>query len=234
MLKQGRAVVDQFKGETESVVGEVKATIETVTGLWDWATGLWASLTGKPKQETAIAPTPIPQKKSVAKKASRAEPDGDVLQMQVVHEVSQQLGKFFDIQRQIQTHYKNLEEESLHIYETNQNHAMKAIERVEVELQLEEMSKKIRETMVYAPMELKDLYSRFLTMYGRIKDEQEFARQEQQKQARDAKVKKWQRQNNRIDRLLATAGVALAVLWIWALMAAVIMQKKMLTNFWSD
>ena len=196
MLQQGKAVIDEFKGEAEGVVGQVQETIETVTGLWEWFRGLFGTST---QHSDSVEPATVAAQafKPVAKKTKQhqPEPDPDILQMQTVHDVSQQLGKFFDIQNQILTHYKNLEDTSMHVYEADQNHAMKAIERVEVELQLEEMTVKIRETMIYAPRELKDLYTRFLQMYGKIKDEQEFARQEQIMQSRYKKAREWQHRN---------------------------------------
>jgi hypothetical protein len=223
MLQQGRAIIDEFKDEAEGVVGEVKDTVDELRGLWDWAVDLWGQLAGlfgaSPKEQNApeiiVKPT---AKKPVAKKANQPKPDPDILQMQIVHEVSQQLGKFFDIQQQIQNHYKNLEDTSLHVYEAGQNHAIKAIERVEVELQLEEMSKKIRETMVYAPMELKDLYSRFLLMYGKIKEEQEFARQEQIAAKRYKETRKWQRHNFRIEVGMWAVGLIWVLLILWGMM----------------
>jgi len=224
MLAQGRAVIDEFKGDAEGVVSEVKATIETVTGLWDWLRGLWEDLTGKADDASApiAAPTaakPTPAKKT--KKKPQPEPDAELLQMQVVHDVSQNLGKFFDLQHQILTHYKNLEDESLHVYEEGQNHAMKAIERVEVELQLEELTVKIRETMVYAPRELKDLYSRFLTMYGQIKEEQEFARLEQVMNARNKRWRQEARRNFRIDLGMWAAAITMVISVYWWMMAQV-------------
>jgi hypothetical protein len=224
MLAQGRAAIDEFKGDAEGVVKEVKATIETVTGLWDWLRGLWESLTGKADDAPApiAAPTaakPTPTKKT--KKKPEPEPDAELLQMQVVHDVSQNLGKFFDLQNQILTHYKNLEDESLHVYEEGQNHAMKAIERVEVELQLEELTVKIRETMVYAPRELKDLYSRFLTMYGQIKEEQEFARLEQVMNARNKRWRQEARRNFRIDLGMWGVAALLVISVYWWMMTQV-------------
>lgn len=217
MLKEGRAAIDQFKDDAEGVVSEVKATIETVSGLWDWVVGLFGFVPKEPPaSEVVAAASPKP----VAKKKKQREPEQDAesLQMKVVHEVSQNLGRFFDIQHKIQTHYKNLEDESLHVYEEGQNHAIKAIERVEVELQLEELSVKIRETMVYAPRELKDLYSRFLHMYGKIRDEQEFARQEQIARVRYQKARKWRQRNKQIDLLTWAVGMlAVLVVYWWTM-----------------
>jgi hypothetical protein len=228
MLQQGKAVIDEFRGEAEGIVGQVQETIETVTGLWEWAKNLWASLTGNPAPEkqtsfTEVAATAAPKPVAKKTKQRQPEPDAELLQMQVVHEVSQQLGKFFDIQQKIQSHYKNLEDESLHVYEADQNHAMKAIERVEVELQLEELTVKIRETMVYAPRELKDLYSRFLTMYGQIKEEQEFARLEQIRKARHKRWRQEARRNFRIDLLMWAVGMAIVLVVWWSMMVQVAM-----------
>jgi hypothetical protein len=227
MLQQGKAVIDEFKGEAEGVVGQVQETIETVTGLWEWVRGLFGTST---QHSNSVEPATVVAQasKPVAKKTKQRqpEPDPDVLQMQTVHDVSQQLGKFFDIQNQILTHYKNLEDTSMHVYEADQNHAMKAIERVEVELQLEEMTVKIRETMVYAPRELKDLYTRFLQMYGKIKDEQEFARQEQIMQLRYKKAREWQHRNLKIDLAMWAVGMGM----VWVVLVAMLMQIASLSG----
>jgi hypothetical protein len=93
-----------------------------------------------------------------------------------------------------------------------------AIDRVEIELQLENMTTQIREAMVYAPKELRNIYSRFLEMYDLILEEQEFDRQLKRKRERDSK---WQREllrNHRVDRAIVTATVLILVLWMWALM----------------
>jgi hypothetical protein len=233
MLQQGKAVIDEFKGEAESVVGQVNEAKEQILGLWDeisglvdWAKGLWASITGNPLPEkqtvfTEVAATAAPKPVAKKKKQREPEPDAELLQMQVVHEVSQQLGKFFDIQQKIQTHYKNLEDDSLHVYEADQNHAMKAIERVEVELQLEELTVKIRETMVYAPRELKDLYSRFLKMYGQIKEEQEFARLEQLRNARNKRWRQETRRNFRIEMGMWGVAIMFVVAVVWGMLIQV-------------
>lgn len=232
MLREGQAVINDLKGEAEGVVGQINEAKEAALGLWDtitglvdWAKGLWSGVTGAPKSAPKIevcaeiaAPVKAPAKKS---KQREPEPDADLLQMQVVHDVSQQLGKFFDIQHKIITHYKNLEDESLHVYEADQNHAMKAMERVEVELQLEELTVKIRETMVYAPKELKDLYTRFLQMYGRIKEEQEFARQLQIRTIRNKRARAWQRRNFRIEMAMWAVAILVVLAVTWAMLLQV-------------
>lgn len=227
MLNEGTAVINEFKDEAEGVVSQVRETVETVTSLWTWCKELLGfsdtpqegdtehAVVGAQPQAAATSKPAKPKKKQTA------EPDAELLQMQVVHEVSQQLGVFFDIQRQILDHYKGMEEESLHVYEANQNHAVKAIARVEVELQMEEMTVKIREMMVYAPKELKDLYSRFLRMYGKIKEEQEFARLEQIQKARYKRCQQEAHRNFRIDLLMWVVGMAVVLSVLWTMLMEV-------------
>ena len=226
MLREGQAIVKDFQSEAEGIVNQFVSTADTIKGLIPWATTLWDKLLGAFKVVGPRTPgiqATVQAAKPVAKKTKQPEPepDADILQMQVVHDVSQQLGKFFDIQQQITNHYKNLEETSLHVYEEGQNHAMKAIERVEVELQMEEMTVQIRETMVYAPKELKDLYSRFLKMYGRIKEEQEFARQEQIAARRYKEMGKWQRRNFKIEVGMWAVGMVVILTILWGMMLQV-------------
>jgi hypothetical protein len=223
MLREGQAIVKEFQGDAEGIVNQFVSTADTIKGFIPWATTLWDKLLGAFKivgPRTPGLQATVQSAKPVAKKTKKREPEPDaaILQMQVVHDVSQQLGKFFDIQQQIITHYAELEETSLHVYEEGQNHAMKAIERVEVELQMEEMTVLIRETMVYAPKELKDLYTRFLQMYGRIKDEQEFARQEQLAARRYKEASKWQRRSFRIEMGMWAVGLVWVLLILWGML----------------
>ena len=230
MLREGQAIVKEFQDDAEGVVGQVTETVNELKELWTWVQGIWAQLAGlfgvevaKPEVQSVVAPKPVAKKKAAKREP---EPDAAILQMQVVHEVSQQLGKFFDIQQQIINHYAELEETSMHVYEEGQNHAVKAIERVEVELQMEEMTVLIRETMVYAPKELKDLYSRFLQMYGRIKEEQEFARMEQLAARRYKEASKWQRRNFRIEMGMWAVGLV----WVMAILWGMLLELESLTG----
>lgn len=223
MLKEGQVAVDEFREEAESLVSQAQEIYGFLQSLAAWAKGIWDQLRGSGSGEDAPrhavqavaqqAAAPVQASKRVEKKANRREPEPDpeILQMRVVHEVSTRLGEFFDIQQKISNHYKDLELASISIYDADQNNAKKAIERVEVELQMEYLSVQIRETMVYAPKELKNLYSRFLEMYGRIEEEQEFARQQQIMKARYKKAREWRHRNLRIE--LGMWAVGLGILW---------------------
>jgi hypothetical protein len=211
MLREGQVAVDEFREQAESLVGQAQEAYNTLNALWIWVTGLFGE---KKKQE--IAPEPV-KAKPKAKRA--ADPEPEILQMQVVHKVSTQLGEFFDIQQKITNHYQDLELASITVYSPEQNNAKKAIERVEVELQMEYLGEQIREAMVYAPRELKDLYTRFLRMYGKIEQEQEFARQQLIMQARYKRAREWRHHNLKVE--LGMWGLGLIIVWavtVWMMM----------------
>ena len=135
-------------------------------------------------------------------------------QTQAIHQVCEQLKTFFEIRRSLSEHCHELEELS----QTTEKIEDAAIDRVQIELQLENMTVQIREAMVYAPRELRDIYSRFLKMYDQILEEQAFARAVKKKQQRD---KQWQRyllRNHRIDRAILAASVMLVMVWMWGMM----------------
>jgi hypothetical protein len=95
---------------------------------------------------------------------------------------------YFEAIRALKQHCHELETESA----TTEKVASSAIDRIEIEWQLKQLSTQIREAMVYTPehLGLQDLYARFLKMYEQILEEQEFARDVKTKNDRDYA---WQR-----------------------------------------
>ena len=228
-LQAGRAIIDEFKDDADGVIGEVKATIETVAGLWDWIKNLLGLANNKEVSEQVN--TPLTEQKPI--KASQKKQDNpEVLQLKTIAGISDKLGEFFEIQKKLKDYYRSLEDESLTDYNPDQNAAIKAKDRVFVELQLEQMTVDIRETMVYAPKELKDFYSRFLAMYGKIEEEQEFARLQQ---IRKARLKKWQRErlhNRLVDLWVILAGATLLLAMVGAIMWDLKIQAAARSQFW--
>ena len=68
----------------------------------------------------------------------------------------------------------------------------------------------VREVMVYAPPQLKDLYSRFLVMHKKIEREQEWARSEM---IRRSRLARWKKEQDEIAFIEITSGV-IAVMFI--------------------
>ena len=224
MLREGKAEIDKFKKTVEGGVKDARAIYKEVTGLWGWV----KSLFGKPAASVPPVKTAEPVK---PKKAAEPDPTPEELQVQVINTVGQQLGVFFDVQQKLTHHYKTLEETSTNVYDPNQNHAKAAVERAVVELQLENLGTEIREAMVYAPKELKDIYTRFMKMYGKIQEEQEFARQQQ---IRKARYDAWRRRVLKeflVDQAMALISVVILVLIVWGMMLGIALPSKTPISF---
>ena len=189
MLHAGRLEIEGAKKTVEQAIGDVKA----IKGVFQWFIGLF---TTKP---TADAPKPVAKKKIAAQQQSYNE-----LETKLFNDIGLQLGTLFDVQQQINDHYHALEEESKNKFNPEQNTSKKAIERVLIELQLEDLMQDVREAMVYAPPQLKNLYSRFLVMHGKIEREQQWARSEMIRRARKAR---WEKEQEEIRFIELTSGV---------------------------
>ena len=197
MLHEGRMELEGAKKTIEGVMADVKA----IKGIWDWLLGLFNP---KPKSKPEDTPKPLAKAKATSKKQQTYEE----VELQTINEVGVQLGNFFDIQAQLNNYYASLEAESKEHYDPTQNTSKKAIERALVELQMENLDAQIREQMtVYAPVELKAIYTRFLKMYAKIQQEQEWARAEEVKKLR---LQRWKQEQEEIFVIeLVSGGVAI-------------------------
>lgn len=195
-LHQGRIALDSAKKTVDGALADVKA----IKGIFDWFIGLFVS---KPKVEIA---KPVAQAATKAKPSAAKQQSYEQLELELIKSVGENIGILFDTQQQINTYYQELEEDSKTNYNPDQNNSKKAIERALIELQLEKLMEQTREAMVYAPAELKDLYSRFLKMYGQIEREQAWARSEM---IRRARLARWQKEQEEIRQIeLISGGVA--------------------------
>ena len=178
------------KKTIEGAVGDAKAIVSELSGLWSWVKGLFAPTHDRitPTHDTTAPFSNKVTPKSVAKQKQSYEE----LELKLISEIGANLGVLFDTQQEITNHYQELEEESKTNYDPSQNTSKKAVERVLIELQMEKLLEQVREAMVYAPTELKDLYSRFLVMHNKIEQEQAWARSEMIRRLRLARWKKEQ------------------------------------------
>lgn len=180
-LSEGKAEIDKFKKTVEGGVKDAQAIYGQVTGLWGWVKGLFG---GNAKAKSApVAPA---ESKPVAKKEKRvAEPElsYEEYQARSVHEICENLKVYFEAIRALKAHCRQLEEQSL----TTEKVADSAIDRIELEWQMNQLAVQVREAMVYTPesLGLQALYKRFLEMYEQILEEQEFARATKEKKERD-------------------------------------------------
>jgi hypothetical protein len=193
MLHEGRMELEGAKKTVEGVLSDVKA----IKGIFQWFIGLFVS---RPAPDS---PKPVAKAKA---KAAAKQQSYEELELKLISEIGANLGVLFDTQQQINNHYLELEEESKTRYNPEQNTSKKAIERALIELQMEKLMEQTREAMVYAPPELKDLYSRFLKMHQKIEREQEWARAET---IRKTRLARWKQEQEEIELIgLVSSGVA--------------------------
>jgi len=200
MLHEGRMELEGAKKTVEGVIADVKA----IKGIFDWVLGLFG---GKPKP---TKPDDVPKPLAKAKKAIAKQQSYEEMELQLIKDIGDKLGLLFDTQQQINNYYHELEEESKTTYNPEQNTSKKAIERALIELQLEKLFEQVREAMVYAPAELKDLYGRFLRMHKKIEQEQAWARDEM---IRKTRLARWRKEQAEIRCVELTSG-AIAVVFI--------------------
>ena len=211
MLHAGRL---QLEGAKSTIQG-VQADFKAIKGIWQWFIGLF-----KPSKPAEAKP--------VAKaKAPKRDDSYEAIQLEIINNVGVQLGNFFDIQAQLKNYYASLEAESKEHYDPTQNTSKKAIERSLVELQMESLDAQIREQMtVYAPPELKAIYTRFLKMYARIQQEQEWARAEEVKKLRQ---QRWKQEQEEIWAIEVISG-GIAVVFISLLFGWLMWQLRALSG----
>ena len=220
-LAQGKQEITKLKQTVESGVSDAKAIYSEVAGLWSWIKGL---LGGKPKarESVKVAATeakPTGNKVSSGRNTKNRERQPEIsyeeYQTKAVHQICEQLKQFFEIRRQLIEYCRQLEEES----KTTTDIEGSALDRIQIEMQLEQMTVQIRETMIYTPKEigLQSIYSRFLKMYDQILEEREFDRALKRKQEIDAKWQREYRHQIRVAKLGYAIVVAIVGLWMMAL-----------------
>jgi hypothetical protein len=153
---------------------------------------------------------------------------------QVITQIGEQLGVFFDAFDQIEHLFWEEERNAKKVYTGDVSLSRRALQRVLIRSRLAQMHADIRQEMCWnTPAELGDLWTRFEQMRAQVEEEQAQAREEQR--IEDVKIA-WQRQQ-RIDLWRSRAGdlliVALLVVYVWGLMWSIKIHKESLDSFLS-
>jgi hypothetical protein len=227
MLSEGKAEIGKFKKQVEGGVADAKAIFKEVTGLWGWIQSLFAPQQIKPRElgvppakqvsDTNVVDTPKSSKKS--KREPEPELSYEEFQARAVHEICENLKVYFEAIRQLKIHCRELEEEAL----TTEKVADSAIDRIEIQWQMQQLSAQLKQAMIYGTPEelgLGSMYKEFLVKYDEILEEQEVAREIKRKKERDSA---W-RHEHRKQILVAKVGyvivITVGVLWTTALYSA--------------
>jgi hypothetical protein len=209
MLSEGRQELGKFKKQIEGGVADAKAIYKEVTGLWGWITGLLGapkqSVGGhSPKQAVAAEPAKPSTKKS--KREPEPEFSYEEFQARAVHEICENLKIYFEAMRHLKAHCRELDDLAL----TTDKVADSAIDRIEIQWQMNQLSAQLKQAMIYGTPEslgLGSMYKEFLAKYDEILEEQEVARELKAKRERD---NRWRLEHRR-EILVAKATYVVAV-----------------------
>jgi hypothetical protein len=185
MLSSGKAEISKLKGQIEGGVADAKAIYKEVTGIWGWVTGLLSG--GKDNKKSMSMPSVavVDEPKKITKQTKK-EPElsFEEFQARAVHDICENLKIYFEAMRQLKAHCRELEQEAL----TTERVADSAIDRIEMEWQMNQLSAQLKQSMIYGTPEslgLGALYQQFLVTHGEILEEQEVARALKAKKERD-------------------------------------------------
>ena len=216
MLSEGKAEIGKFKKQVEGGVADAKAIFKEVTGIWGWLTGLFGGEKPKftevtPKQDNSAKPeAPKPAAKK-AKREPEAELSYEEFQARAVHEICENLKVYFEAIRHLKAHCRELEEEAL----TTERVADSAIDRIEMQWQMKELNKQLKQAMIYGTPEelgLGSMYKEFLLKYEEILEEQEVARELKRKKERDTAWQHEHRKEILVAKLMYATVMGVALL----------------------
>jgi hypothetical protein len=224
MLSEGKAEIGKFKKQVEGGVADAKAIYKEVVGIWGWIQGLFGA-PQKPVERAVVQPKQLDDinvadtTKSSKKRQPEPELSYEEFQARAVHEICENLKVYFEAIRQLKIHCRELEEEAL----TTEKVADSAIDRIEIQWQMQQLSKQLKQAMIYGTPEelgLGSMYQEFLAKYDEILEEQEVAREVKRKKERDSAWRHEHRQQILVAKVGYVIVITVGVLWMTALYSA--------------
>jgi hypothetical protein len=206
MLSEGKAEIGKFKKQVEGGIADAKAIYKEVTGIWGWLKGLLSGGKDNKKPVSMPVATVVDAPKKTKKKEPEAELSFEEFQARAVHEICENLKIYFEAMRHLKAHCRELDELAL----TTDKVADSAIDRIEIQWQMNQLSAQLKQAMIYGTPEslgLGSMYKEFLAKYDEILEEQEVARELKAKKERD---NRW-RLEHRKEILIAKVTYAIAV-----------------------
>jgi len=209
MLSEGKAEIGKFKKQVEGGIADAKAIYAEVTGIWGWIKGLLGTSNKPARSVSAKQEAPKPTKK--AKQEPEPELSFEEFQARAVHEICENLKVYFEAMRHLKAHCRELEELAL----TTDKVADSAIDRIEIQWQMNQLSAQLKQAMIYGTPEslgLGSMYKEFLVKYDEILEEQEVARELKAKRDRDNKWRLEHRKEILIGKVTYAVAVAMGFL----------------------
>jgi hypothetical protein len=212
MLSEGKAEIGKFKKQVEGSVSDAKAIYAEVTGIWGWLKGLFGAPSKPAGSPVAKQVTVIDEGNTTkSSKKSKREPElsYEEFQARAVHEICENLKVYFEAVRQLKVHCRELEAEAL----ITEKVADSAIDRIEMQWQMKQLSAQLKQSMIYGTPEslgLGAMYQEFLAKQDEIVEEQDVARELKLKKQRDTA---WQHEHrNEILAAKLAYGLIVAII----------------------
>jgi len=199
----------QLYKDVKSAAGDVQAVLDDLQNQF----------AGKKLSKAQV--TQYEKEKERVKEIGRSDPND------VLGQLADHLGKFFDAVDQVEALFYEEEKQSTEVYKGEVSASRRALQRVLIRSRLEALQVELREMMVYqTPPELGNLWTRFEAMRAQIGKEQEVARAKEEAQRAIARhkrklvISKWQ------DRALYFVVVFIMALEIWGLLITIAMTRR--------
>jgi len=199
----------QLYKDVKSAAGDVQAILDDLQNQF----------AGKKLSKAQVAQ--YEKEKERVKEIGRSDPND------VLGQLADHLGKFFDAVDQVEALFYEEEKQSTEVYKGEVSASRRALQRVLIRSRLEALQVELREMMVYqTPPELGNLWTRFEAMRAQIGKEQEVARAKEETQRAIARhkrklvISKWQ------DRALYFVLVFIMALEIWGLLITIAMTRR--------
>lgn len=199
----------QLYKDVKSAAGDVQAVLDDLQNQF----------AGKKLSKAQVAQ--YEKEKERVKEIGRSDPND------VLGQLADHLGKFFDAVDQVEALFYEEERNSTEVYKGEVSASRRALQRVLIRSRLEALQVELREMMVYqTPPELGNLWTRFEAMRVQIGKEQEVARAKEETQRAIARhkrklvISKWQ------DRALYFVVVFIMALEIWGLLITIAMTRR--------
>lgn len=170
----------------------------------------------------------IEQEKERVKEASHTDP-GDV-----ISQIGQQLGEFFDSMDKIEEAFHE-QERKAHEVHNDKDGSLKrmALNRVLIRSRLEQMHAEIRTQMTWnTPQELGDLWTRFNSMWEQTLEEQTEARRKQLVKDREARWRRDRIRNAIKDNLMGLAVFLVLALELWGILWTIRLHQQNALPSW--
>jgi len=199
----------QLYKDVKSAAGDVQAILDDLQNQF----------AGKKLSKAQVAQ--YEKEKERVKEIGRSDPND------VLGQLADHLGKFFDAVDQVEALFYEEEKQSTEVYKGEVSASRRALQRVLIRSRLEALQVELREMMVYqTPPELGNLWTRFEAMRVQIGKEQEVARAKEETQRAIARhkrklvISKWQ------DRALYFVVIFIMALEIWGLLITIAMTRR--------